>query len=194
MGPFFVIAYASHALHGSEKNYSAHKLEFLAVKWAVANKFHDYLYGHPFTITTDHNPLTYILSTAKLDSVGHQWLADLSAFDFDILYKPGKSNVDGDVLSQLPRHDSYEQSGFKRISSQEVRDLFQDLQDSTGLVETMVVTSDLPIPQESTGSLVLTGRLNNKEIMLSRMSSCHFRTALHLMLMSALRLSASCFG
>ena len=193
-GRFHVIAYASRALHGSEKNYSAHKLEFLAVKWAVTNKFHDYLYGHPFTITTDHNPLTYILSTAKLDSVGHRWLADLSAFDFDILYKPGKSNVDGDVLSQLPRHDSYEQSGFKRISSQEVRDLFQDLQDSTGLVETMVVTSDLPIPQESTGSLVLTGRLNNKEIMLSRMSSCHFRTALHLMLMSALRLSASCFG
>ncbi len=54
-----VIAYASRAVRRSERNYSAHKLEFLALRWAVTQKFHDYLHGHKFTVATDHNPLTY---------------------------------------------------------------------------------------------------------------------------------------
>ena len=38
----------SCALKPSELNYSAHKLEFLALKWAVCEKYQDYLYGHKF--------------------------------------------------------------------------------------------------------------------------------------------------
>ena len=37
------IAYASRGLSKSERNYPIHKLEFLALKWAVTEKFHDYL-------------------------------------------------------------------------------------------------------------------------------------------------------
>ena len=57
-----VISYASRSLSKSEKNYPAHKLEFLALKWAVSEKFKDYLYGGKFEVFTDNNPLTYILS------------------------------------------------------------------------------------------------------------------------------------
>ena len=39
------IAYASHMLSKLEQNYDAHKLEFLALKWAVTDCFHEYLYG-----------------------------------------------------------------------------------------------------------------------------------------------------
>ena len=39
------IAFASRSLSKSEKRYDAHKLEFLALKWAVADRFHEYLYG-----------------------------------------------------------------------------------------------------------------------------------------------------
>lgn len=56
----------------SERNYPAHKLEFLALKWALCEKFHDYLYGQNFTVMTDNNPLTYILTTTKLDATGHR--------------------------------------------------------------------------------------------------------------------------
>jgi hypothetical protein len=63
-----VIAYASRALGKSERNYPAHKLEFLALKWAVTDKFKDYLYGAKFFVFTDNNPLTYVLTTAKLDA------------------------------------------------------------------------------------------------------------------------------
>ena len=97
-----VIAYASRGLSKSESNYPAHKLEFLALKWAVTEKFNDYLYGHQFTVYTDNNPLTYVLTSARLDATGHRWLAALSAYNFDIKYRPGVSNADADGLSRLP--------------------------------------------------------------------------------------------
>ena len=59
-----VIAYASRTLTDAETNYNLHsgKLEFLALKWAVTERFSDYLrYGtEPFTVYTDNNPLTYV--------------------------------------------------------------------------------------------------------------------------------------
>ena len=87
-----VIAYASRSLTKSEKNYAVHKLEFLALKWAVTEKFYDYLYGNNFTVYTDNNPLTYVLSSAKLDATGQRWISNLAEFSFSIHYKPGIRN------------------------------------------------------------------------------------------------------
>lgn len=98
-----VIAYASRGLSKSEKNYPVHKLEFLALKWAVSEKFHDYLYGATFRVMTDNNPLTYVLTSAKLDATSHRWLATLSSYNFDIQYKCGQHNVDADGLSRRPQ-------------------------------------------------------------------------------------------
>ena len=97
-----VIAYASRGLSKSEVNYPAHKKEFLALKWAVTDKFHDYLYGGKFTVITDNNPLTYILSSAKLDATGYRWLAALSTYEFDIRYRRGINHQDADGLSRRP--------------------------------------------------------------------------------------------
>ena len=99
-----VVCYASRSLKPSEKNYPAHKLEFLALKWSVTEKFHDYLYGTNFEVYTDNNPLTYVFSTAKLDATGHRWIAELSNYDFTITYRSGKKNADADGLSRL--HES----------------------------------------------------------------------------------------
>ena len=55
-----VIAYASWSLTHTERNYPAHKLEFLALKWAVMDRFHEYLYGVKFDVYTDNNPLTCV--------------------------------------------------------------------------------------------------------------------------------------
>uniref|UniRef100_A0A8P4K456 Gypsy retrotransposon integrase-like protein 1 n=1 Tax=Dicentrarchus labrax TaxID=13489 RepID=A0A8P4K456_DICLA len=97
-----VIAYASRGLSRSESRYPAHKLEFLALKWAVVEKFNDYLYVNQFTVMTDSNPLTYILTTAKLDATSYRWLAALSAFTFKLQYRAGKLNTDADGLSRRP--------------------------------------------------------------------------------------------
>ncbi|KAI3375963.1 hypothetical protein L3Q82_016499, partial [Scortum barcoo] len=100
-----VIAYASRGLSSSEKRYPAHKLELLALKWSIVEKFRDYLYGHVFTVVTDNNPLTYVLKSAKLDAASYRWLAALSTFDFNIKYRAGKSNQNADGLSRWP-HDN----------------------------------------------------------------------------------------
>ena len=84
-----VIAYESHIPKPSVKNYLIHKLEFLDLKWAVSEKFHDYLYGTKFEAITNNNPLTYKLTTAKLDETGQRWIAALSNYDFNIKYRSG---------------------------------------------------------------------------------------------------------
>ena len=66
-----VMANASRSLTMAESHYSTHKLEFLAFKWAVVKKFHEFLYGLNFDIYTDNNPLTYVLTTAKLEAVSN---------------------------------------------------------------------------------------------------------------------------
>ena len=52
---------------------------------------------------TDSNPLTYVLTTAKLDATGHRWLSHLMTSDFDIEYRPGKRMGDANGLSQMER-------------------------------------------------------------------------------------------
>uniref|UniRef100_A0A8C9SK33 ribonuclease H n=1 Tax=Scleropages formosus TaxID=113540 RepID=A0A8C9SK33_SCLFO len=84
------VAFVSRSLTPAEKNYPTHKLEFLALKWAITDKLHDYLYGAKFEVHTDNNPLTYVLTTAKLDAAGHRWLAELATYDFSLKYRPGK--------------------------------------------------------------------------------------------------------
>nr|XP_013767485.1 PREDICTED: uncharacterized protein LOC102206490 [Pundamilia nyererei] len=100
------VAFASRKISESERNYPVHQLEFLALKWAVVDKFHDYLYGAKFTVRTDNNPLTYVLTTAKLNAVGHRWLAALATYDFNIQYRPGRHNIDADLLSRQHTNDT----------------------------------------------------------------------------------------
>ncbi|KAJ8023271.1 hypothetical protein HOLleu_35637 [Holothuria leucospilota] len=105
-GQLHPVAYGSRSLSKSERNYPAHKLEFLCLKWAVCNKFKDYLYHAKNTLVyTDNNPLTYIFTSAKLDAVGQRWLADLTNYDLSIQYRSGKTNVESDALSRRPYDD-----------------------------------------------------------------------------------------
>eukprot|EP00745_Piridium_sociabile_P019220 TRINITY_DN29067_c0_g1_i2.p1 TRINITY_DN29067_c0_g1~~TRINITY_DN29067_c0_g1_i2.p1 ORF type:complete len:1086 (+),score=245.99 TRINITY_DN29067_c0_g1_i2:620-3877(+) len=105
-----VIAYGSRSLTSAEKNYHIHsgKLEFLALKWAITDRFRDYLYHAPhFTVFSDNNPLTYVLTTARLDAARHRWVAELADFNFDVRYKPGHLNSDADGLSHMPLNQEH---------------------------------------------------------------------------------------
>ena len=56
----------------------------------------------PFTVRTDNNPLTYILTTPNLDALGHRWVAVLAGYNMKLEYLKGSDNKIADTLSRLP--------------------------------------------------------------------------------------------
>ena len=87
-GKLHVIAYASQYLHPSERSrhiYSSAKLELLALKWVVMEKFLDYLVGLKLHVYTDNIPLAHVRES-KLGASEIQWLSELAFFNFIIHY------------------------------------------------------------------------------------------------------------
>ena len=82
-------------------NYSSAKLELLVLKWAVMEKFHDYLLGSKFHIYMDNSPLAYVRES-KLGASQIWWLSELPLFNFTIHYKTGRSNRATHALSRRP--------------------------------------------------------------------------------------------
>lgn len=113
------IAYASRALRGAERNmdnYSSRKLELLALKWAVTEKFREYLLSSTFTVLTDNNPLTYLQSKSKLRAVEQRWVSELASFNFSIKYRAGKQNTNADALSRL-NWDKHEECDIGQVEA-----------------------------------------------------------------------------
>ena len=100
-GKWHPIAFGSRELKGGEAKYHSSKLEFLALKWAIREQFWEYLQYRPFTVLTDNNPLTYILTTPNLDASGHWWVAALARYNMSIRYLKGSDNKVADALSRI---------------------------------------------------------------------------------------------
>ena len=105
-GRYHPIAYASCVMNETEQRYHSNKQEFLALKWAVMEQFHEYLspYGknrNEFVVRTDNNPLTYIFSSANLDAARQHWVAHLTSYNFSLEYQKGKDNTVADFLSWM---------------------------------------------------------------------------------------------
>ncbi len=77
-------------------------------------------------VSSDHRPQpTPIPGTANLGAVEQRWVAQLSEFNFEVCYKPGRQNVNADVLSRIPWGIEPEKNDtgkdFIRLTSDEVR-------------------------------------------------------------------------
>ena len=100
-GQYHPVAFTSHELKGGEPKYHSSKLEFLALKWAITEQFCEYLQYQPFTVRTDNNLLTYILTTPNLDALGHHWVVALAGYNMKLEYLKGSDNKVVDALSQV---------------------------------------------------------------------------------------------
>ncbi|KMQ92088.1 integrase core domain protein [Lasius niger] len=89
-----------------ERNYSQTDKEALAILVGV-KKLHNYLYGRPFEIRTDHRPLLEILGREQktpdvLSPRMLRWSIVFSAYNYHLIYVSGKDIGNADGLSRLP--------------------------------------------------------------------------------------------
>ena len=99
-GKEVVIAYASHGTNPAQRKYGATQLEALAVIWAVKH-FRHYLIGRPFTLVTDHQALKWLVKIDNPSGLFARWIARLSEYEIEIVYRPGKKNQNVDALSRM---------------------------------------------------------------------------------------------
>ena len=98
------ITFISRTLSKTEENYAANEKEMLAIIWALKS-LRNYLYGSvKIKIFTDHQPLTYALSSKNNNGKMKRWRAILEEHNYELKYKPGKTNVVADGLSRPPQH------------------------------------------------------------------------------------------
>ncbi|XP_023210631.1 uncharacterized protein K02A2.6-like [Centruroides sculpturatus] len=112
------IAYYSRTLSATERNYAQIDREALAIVAGV-KKFHDYIYGRQVEIQTDHKPLLALLSSSRptpsiISPRMLRWNNLLSAYDYILVYRQGKSIQNADALSRLPVAEVPEQQPNER--------------------------------------------------------------------------------
>ncbi|XP_075732486.1 uncharacterized protein LOC142775054 [Rhipicephalus microplus] len=99
-GTLHPIAYASRKLLPRESSYSTIERECLALVWGI-QKFNIYLYGVPFLVQTDHQPLQYIKQAKQLNSRVLRWSLLLQEYQFRVEHIKGSENVGADYLSRV---------------------------------------------------------------------------------------------
>lgn len=95
------VAYFSRKLTEGQMKKKAIYIESLAVREAI-RYWRFWLIGRPFTVFTDHKPLENLNLKARPDEELGDLALELSQFDFNIIYRPGKENCEADCLSRNP--------------------------------------------------------------------------------------------
>ena len=117
-------------------------------EWAVTSRFHEYLYGGEFTVYTDNNPLTYVLTSAKLDATGQRWIAALANYNFSLHYKSGKTNIEADALSRIPNREEeiyLDKDAIRAIANAMQVGEFSELNENPNLI---ICKSAIPTPKK----------------------------------------------
>ena len=92
-----VIQYASRMLTKQELKWHTQEKEALAIVWGC-HKFRPYLLGSEFVVKTDHQSLQWLMRSDKGKLA--RWALSLSEFNYKIVHRSGKSNVNADVASR----------------------------------------------------------------------------------------------
>lgn len=95
-----IVTFHSRCLHRYEKGYSTYKLEFLSIIVALRTHF-NHIWGTRFTLYTDHESLTNILTQPTFNNTYAGWIIELADFAFNIVHIPGTQNVLPDTLSRM---------------------------------------------------------------------------------------------
>jgi len=97
------IEYASCSLNDTQRRYSQIEKEMMAVKFGL-ERFHQYVYGQPVTVETDHKPLLGIVrkSLNEISPRLQSMRMKIDRYDYKLIHRPGRELVVADTLSRAP--------------------------------------------------------------------------------------------
>ena len=97
------VAFFSRTLQGPERRHAAVEKEAQAIIESVRHWRH-YLTGRHFTIKTDQRSVRFMFDKQHKIKVKNdkilRWRIELSCYDFDIVYRPGRDNITPDIFSR----------------------------------------------------------------------------------------------
>ncbi|XP_020997135.1 uncharacterized protein LOC110280433 [Arachis duranensis] len=108
------IAYFSKKLNSRLRVASAYVRELYAITQAVAKWCH-YLLGHRFYIKTDHQGLRELMNQVVLTLDQQFYLTKLLGYDFEVVFRSGKTNHAADALSR--QDEDVEVTSFQSFST-----------------------------------------------------------------------------
>ena len=94
------VMFAAKALNSAQQNYPASKKELLAIVFAL-RAFDQWLLGRRFTLYTDHQALTFLLTTKNTTQTLRYWHDVMLQYDFKVVHRPGALNALPDAISRL---------------------------------------------------------------------------------------------
>ncbi len=95
------VAYFSWKLNDYKEKKKAIYLECIAIREA-ARYWQYWLMGRRFIVFSDHKPLENLRIKARTDEELGDFHHNLFQYDFEVIYKPGSSNIEADCLSRNP--------------------------------------------------------------------------------------------
>ena len=100
------IGYVSRTLNSAERHYSQLEKEGLSCVFGI-KRFYLYLFGHPFTLITDHKPLLGFLDGQKPTSPQasariRQWSLYMSMFEYTLQFRSTSAHANADAFSRRP--------------------------------------------------------------------------------------------
>jgi site-specific DNA-cytosine methylase len=107
-----IVCCISRSLNKAEREYASYKGEMLGAVWAV-KALDYYLKGAKFTLVTDHQPLTFLMTNNNLQGQYARWSLILQEYDFEIKHRPGNKHQNADALSRHPLESSEDNTGAR---------------------------------------------------------------------------------
>jgi len=84
----------------AERNYPSHKGELAAVVMGL-RKFEHILRFKRFVLRTDSRCMQFLTSLKEVRGIYARWLNFIQSFDFEVIHRPGKKNINADALSRI---------------------------------------------------------------------------------------------
>jgi hypothetical protein len=114
------VAFFSRSLNKAEKNHHIVEKEAYAIIESV-RKWRHFLAGRHFNILTDQRAVSFMFDSNATGKIKNdkilRWRIEISAYSFDIKYRPGNQNVSADVLSRAFCAASYSSPSLEELHS-----------------------------------------------------------------------------